>query len=254
MPPALYDWIIPVAAAPFVGSFLALVAVRLPAAEGVVRGRSHCRVCGHRLGVAELIPVASWVALKGRCGTCGAPIEPIYPVVELAAVGVAAWAALTVDGALLWVSILLGWTLLTLAAMDLRSMILADGLTLPLIAGGLATIAVIDPSLLPLHALAAVAGFALMAGIAFAYKRLRGRDGLGGGDAKLMAGAGAWTGLSGLGSVLLTGAVGALALALVSSALGRKRLRAASEIPFGAALAAGLWLTWLYGPLSFGGR
>jgi leader peptidase (prepilin peptidase)/N-methyltransferase len=90
-----------------------------------------------------------------------------------------------------------------------------------------------------------------MVGAAWSYRALRGREGLGFGDAKLMAAAGAWTGLEGVGTVLLYGAVLGLVLVGALRFWGRS-IDGETPIPFGAGLAAGLWLTWLYGPLLLG--
>ena len=250
-PPSPYDWLIPILVAPFIGSFLAVVAIRLPEGESIVAPRSHCPACGRTLRAIELVPIVSWVVLRNRCSSCGAAIGWFYPVMELAAVGVAVWASLVMEGALLWVTVALGWTLLALAAMDIRSLILADALTLPLIAAGLIVATVIDPTRLWWHGAGAAVGFALMVGVAFAYRSLRGRDGLGFGDAKLMAAAGAWAGLEGIGGVLLYAAASGLAFATLMRMRGQS-VNALTEIPLGAGIALGLWLVWLYGPLILG--
>ena len=248
MLPSPYDWLIPIVIAPFIGSFLGVLAVRLPAGEDVVTARSRCRHCGHKLRPWELVPVASWIALAGRCSACRAPIGSFHPAMELGALLVAVWAAVVTEGAPLWATIALGWALLALGAMDVRSLILADVVTLPLTAAGLLVIAVVNSPQIWLHAAGAMAGFALMIAVAFAYRKLRGREGLGFGDAKLMAAAGAWTGLEGLGSVLLYAVASGIAIATLMRMRG-ETVGAASEIPFGAGIALGLWLVWLYGPL-----
>jgi leader peptidase (prepilin peptidase)/N-methyltransferase len=247
MSPA-WDWILPLAWAPFFGSFLAVLAVRLPNGEDVVSARSHCRSCGKGIRVYDLIPVASWLALRGRCRDCGEPIGVIYPVVEIAAAIVVLWASFLLSGWLLWATIGLGWTLLALAAMDASSLVLSDALTIPLTLVGLIVVGTLAPSNLGLHAAAAAVGFAVMVGVAFVYCRVCAREGLGLGDAKLMAAAGAWTGIEGIGSVLLYGAAGGLCLAFVMQRLGHP-IHAETEIPFGAAIACGIWLVWLCGPL-----
>jgi leader peptidase (prepilin peptidase)/N-methyltransferase len=243
-----YGWVIPIVAAPFVGSFLSVLAVRLPEGEDVVASRSRCRTCGTALTPLELMPVLSWLAQGGKCRTCATPIGWHYPVIELAALGIAVWAAFTMQGALLWISVALGWTLLALAAMDLRALVLSDYLTLPLIATGLAVIAWLDIERVPNHLAAAALGGLLIVAVAWAYRRLRARDGLGMGDAKLMAAAGAWVGLEGLGAVMLYGVAVTLILVLVKSASGDK-VAAETAVPLGAGLAAGLWLVWLHGPI-----
>ncbi len=233
--------------APFVGSFLGTLAIRLPDGRGVVTGRSACPSCGATLGAASLVPLLSWALQRGRCTACAGPISVFYPAIELAALGIAIWAASVFSGWLLLASCGLGWGLLALAAIDARRLLLPDVLTLPLIPAGLAAIAAIRPEALLAHALAAGAGWAAFAAIGWLYRRLRGRSGLGLGDAKLLAGAGAWVGLAGLPSVVLLASVTALVWA-VASGLRHGSLRAGQVVPFGPFIALGLWITWLYGP------
>ncbi len=104
------DWLLPVLAAPFVGSFLGLLIARLPVGGAVVLGRSACLACRHPLGPADLVPILSWLLRRGRCRHCGVAISALYPLVELAALGLALWAAAMVSGWLLWASCALGWT------------------------------------------------------------------------------------------------------------------------------------------------
>lgn len=242
------DWILPAIAAPFVGSFLGLLVVRLPAGRPVVFGRSSCQDCGGILGFRDLIPLVSWLATGGRCRLCGTKLSAVYPVVECAAILVALWAASEVSGLLLAVSCGLGWCLLTLGAIDLRDRILPDLLTLPLIPAGLLAAFAFAPGRLADHAVGAAAGFAFLALVRWGYRALRSREGMGGGDAKLLAAAGAWLSWQALPSVVLIAAVAALTAALIGSWAGR-RLTAATEIPFGAFLGAAFWLVWLYGPI-----
>jgi leader peptidase (prepilin peptidase)/N-methyltransferase len=237
--------------APFIGSFLSVLVVRLPLGEGVVLGRSHCRSCDKTLGPAELIPLVSWAIQGGKCSACGASVSALYPSMEVATTAVAFWAIMTVPPELAIISVLLGWSLLTLAVMDARSFFLSDVLTLPLILVGLAVVWMIDPASLTTHLAATVVGFVLMTAVAWTYEKLRGREGLGLGDAKLMAGAGAWLGLSGLGSVLLIGVCVNAVILVVQRILGRD-IDHSTPVPLGTGLAAGMWLTWLYGPISLG--
>ncbi len=236
---------------PFVGSFLGLLADRLPRGDGVVWGRSRCEACGAALGALDLLPLLSWLLLRGRCRHCGARVGLFYPLIELGALAVAVWAALVMPDGLAWLGAGLGWTLLALAVIDTREFLLPDILTLPLIAAGLLAAWLMDLGQPLDHAIGAVAGFLILAAIAWLYRRLRGRDGLGLGDAKLFAAAGAWVSWAGLLSVLLWASILALVVALVTG-LRRGTLSPSMAVPFGPYLALGLWLTWLYGPLQFG--
>ncbi|HSR71896.1 MAG TPA: A24 family peptidase [Kiloniellales bacterium] len=251
---AEYHWLALLLVAPFVGSFLGLLIVRLPAGRPVVTGRSACEACGRVLGPAELVPVASWLMRRGRCAACGARLHWAYPAVEVAALGIAAWSLAVVPGWLAWPSAALGWALLVLAAIDARHLTLPDAVSLPLIAGGLILAGALDPARLPEHLIGAALGFLLVVGLRRVWLRLRGREAIGLGDARLLAAAGAWLGWAGLPSVILLAAgAGLLAwLALLPAARRRGEdawAAAARELPFGPFLAGAFWLVWLYGPL-----
>lgn len=249
---ALDWWLVLLIVAPFIGSFLSVLVVRLPKGEGVVVSRSRCRSCGGRLSPVELLPIVSWLVQGGKCRQCGARVGWVYPLLEVGAAVVVLWAmSAGLSGWLLGATCGLGWVLLALAAMDLRDFVLADVLTLPLAVAGLVVAYLLNGEAALWHLAGAVAGFALMVGVGAAYKQLRGREGLGFGDAKLMAAAGAWVGLVGLGTVLLYGSLLTLALAGILRQAGRD-VGNLTPLPFGAGLAAGLWLTWLYGPLLLG--
>lgn len=237
------------AAAPFVGSFLSVLTLRLPADKGWALGRSHCPSCGAQLGMADLIPLASYLVSRGHCRHCGDAIAPFYPAMELAALAVALWGVLSVPPTAAVPTAVLAWMLLGLSVIDIRDFILPDVLTLPLIAAGLGVTALLSPNLVLSHAAAAAAGALLMWGVAWAYRRLRGRDGLGLGDAKLFAAAGAWTGPMGLPSVLLIASASGLLAVLTASVATKRPLSSHTKIPLGPFLSLGIWLTWLYGPL-----
>lgn len=234
--------------APFIGSFLSVVVIRLVRGKSVVFGSSACDACGHTLGLFEILPLASYAALLGKCRHCGATIHPVHPAMEIGALAVAVWAVLTMGGWIIAATCVYGWMLLTLAAIDFRDGLLPDVLTFPLLAIGLGVSYAIDPGLLRDHAIGAVAGFVVFALLAFLYRRLRGREGMGLGDAKLLAAEGAWVGWIGLPTIILFAAVIGLVGALV---LARRKegLAATDRLPFGPALAFAGWLVWLYGPL-----
>jgi leader peptidase (prepilin peptidase) / N-methyltransferase len=241
--------VLAVAAAPFAGSFLGVLIARYPAWRGAATGRSQCPACGHRLGWRDLVPLLSYALSKGRCRHCGAPIGRFYPLLELAALAAALWAATVFSGVLLWATCGLGWSLLALAVIDWRHRQLPDALTLPLVLAGLALAYLDAPEELPDRALGAAIGYGTFAAIAWGYRRLRGRDGLGMGDAKLLAGGGAWLAWWGLPSVVLIAALAGLAWSLARAAAARRSPAWGEAIPFGPFLAAGFWLVWLYGPL-----
>jgi leader peptidase (prepilin peptidase)/N-methyltransferase len=162
---------------------------------------------------------------------------------------ITAWCVRVVPATyLLPCTVVLGWTLLTLSMIDAWVLRLPDALVFPLLALGLATFAGAGREWLD-HAIGAIAGFLVFAGIAWSFSRLRGHTGLGLGDAKLAAVAGAWLGWMSLPSIILLAAVGGLLTYLVA-ALRRGPTAWREPIPFGIPLSLAIWLTWLYGPIA----
>ena len=225
-----------------IGSFLNVVAWRLPRGEGVVAGRSHCPVCGHTLGALDLIPLLGYFFLKGRCRYCQAGISPRYPLVELATGGLfvlAFWQqGLSIGTPGLW------WfysVLLTVSLIDLDYRIIPDRLLLAgLPAAALLFFAPTSPGLVSLL-IGGAGGFLFLLAIV-----LISRGGMGGGDVKLAG----YLGLC-LGWKLLTvalffgfifgGVVGVYLL--IFRKKGRK-----DEVPFGPFLASGGTLAAVAGP------
>lgn len=228
----------PLVAAPFIAGFLSVLVTRLSAGRG------------------EPADFAAWtvsgIALPWRLPRdSGSKITPLTPVLGLGAMVVALWAVSTVPAAVAWWSCLLGWTLLALSAIDLRCWRLPNVLTYPLGGAGLLFAGVVVPERLGDHALGWVIGLAGIIVLNLAWRGLRGRDGLGWGDAKLLAAGGAWVGWAGLGGILFIAAVAAL-LAVLAFRLRGGAVTADTALPFGPALALGIWLGFLHGPLLIG--
>ncbi len=236
-----------------VGSFLGLVSVRLPAGEPFVGGRSRCGGCGRTLASWRLIPLVSFAASRGRCTACDAAIPWRYPLMECAAALIGVWAALTQPSAgAAALTALLGWQLLLIAVIDGEHFWLPDQLTLPLVATGLISAALLEPLALTDALIGAAIGFAGLWLLARIYRIVRGREGLGGGDPFLLAGGGAWVGWIGLPSVLLWAALAGLSLT-AARALTGQTVSGSDRLPFGVFLAVGVWLTWFWGPLGLAG-
>lgn len=246
-----FEWVYVVLVAPCVGSFLGALALRLPLGASVVVGRSRCDYCHETLGLRDLFPVVSWLTLRGRCRHCNVALGTFYPAIEIGAVAIAAWAAVETSGWLLWAGCFLGWVLLSLAVIDSRHFILPDELVLPLIPAGLMASWAIDPALLLHHLVGALAGYAAFSLTRAAYGRLRGREGLGLGDAKLMAAAGAWLSWQSLPGVVLIAVLIAVAGLAAGVLLGR-RYGPTDRLPFGTCICPAIWIVWMYGPLQFG--
>ena len=216
-----------------------------PPPPGIVVERSHCPHCKHQLSWYENIPVLSWVALGGKCRNCKAPISVQYPLVEL----------LTM---LLFVACVwrfgFGWQgfgaivftgfLVSMSGIDLRTQLLPDSLTLPLMWLGL--IAAADNLYFPIKpaVLGAAAGYASLWSVWWVFKQLTGKEGMGHGDFKLLAAIGAWTGLKGiLPTILLSSVVGAVIGSIWLVVKGRDK---ATPIPFGPYLAIAGWIVFFW--------
>ena len=227
-----------------VGSFLATILIRWPVGRSVIGGRSACDGCGAVLGPLELVPLVSWLVRRGRCRRCGAAIDARHVAIELAAALIGVVAALAHPLPLALVTAVFGWWLLLIAALDLEHQWLPDPLTLPLLALGLmAGWAGFGPPLAE-RALGAAIGGASLAAIAFLYRRVRGREGMGGGDPKMFGAIGAWLGAWNLPAILLGAGLLGLA-AMLAMRLRGEAVSATSRLPLGTLMALAAWPAWL---------
>ena len=222
------------------GSFLGTLVVRLPAGV-TLGGRSRCDGCRRRLGVAELVPLVSWIAVRGRCRGCTGAINAVHPIME-GGCALVAGAALAVAPD--WTGVagaVFGWLLLALALLDLRHFWLPDALVAPV--AGLGLLA--GPLPLADRAAGGVAGFVSLWVLAAGYRALRGREGMGRGDPKLFGAIGLWCGWQLLPIVALGACVVGLA-AVGIAALGGRSVTGATALPFGALLAIAAFPAWLW--------
>jgi leader peptidase (prepilin peptidase) / N-methyltransferase len=177
-----------------VGSFLNVCILRLPAKRSLVSPGSGCPHCGRSLRWYENLPIVSWIWLRARCAGCGHRISVMYPLVEVATAitFVAAWRAFGPTPLLATRLIFLS-ALIVLAVTDLRERLLPNAITLPGIIAGLVCSLVAPPG--PLSALlGVVVGGGLPFVVGEIYYRVRGIDGLGMGDVKMLAMIGAFLG------------------------------------------------------------
>lgn len=191
------------------GSFATMAIHRWPAEEDWVRKRSYCPACGHTLAVTQLTPLFSWLWQRGRCAYCQAAIPFRYPLMELAAAACAALSlvlyGISITSVLITVLLVL---LLIVVAVDIRHYIIPDQAQWGIAVTGLAQ-ATLDGRLMP-HALTALAAIGGGWVLAWAYRHIRHRDGLGMGDVKFFGAASCWLGPMGflpflcLGSILGT--------------------------------------------------
>ena len=194
-------------------------------------------------------------ALSTRLPSPQSPTRPTWrrwTAMGLASVLLGVWSGVAVDWPLAVIGAPLAVALLLIAVIDAEHFWLPNILTLPLGAAGLAASAFIGPGSFVDHLIGAVLGFAVLAGLAALYKRLRGRDGLGGGDARLLAAIGAWVGWAGLPSVVVWASLAGLSWVL-ARIVARRAPSLDTALPYGTYLAIGAWLTWLYGPLGRAG-
>lgn len=230
-----------------VGSFANVCIYRIPLHLSVVSPRSRCPRCERPIRALENIPVLSWVFLLGRCRGCREPISLRYPLVELA--NGLLWAGvLFAFGPTVRAACLLPFTtaLLILALVDYDVQILPDVITRPGIVLGLALAFVPAWPVRPVAALAAAAGgYAAFWGVAFAYRKTRGVDGLGQGDWKLAAMLGAWLGGQMLLFIVFAASVAGTVVGLVAARREQERLK--YRLAFGTFLALAALLALFVG-------
>jgi len=231
-----------------IGSFIGAALVRLPEGRSVLRGRSSCDSCGARLGPFELVPLLSFIMQRGCCRHCGAAIDPWQTAAEAggALVGVAAVLVAGDAWAMLWAA-LLGWQLLLLALLDLRHFWLPNRLVALLALSGLAHglwLYGTGADLLYEVLVGGALGFSGLTVVALTYRALRGRDGLGAGDAKLLGAIGLWIGPAGVIATLLGGSLVAI-LGAVGLLVAGRRVGAHTALPLGSALALAGWVVAL---------
>ena len=223
-----------------VGSFLGAALIRLPRGESVVSGRSRCDGCGRALSLAELVPIVSYLILRGRCRACRVRIDPWQFAAEAggALVGLACALAAR-DAAMLGIGLVLGWQLLLLGLLDLRHMWLPDRLVALLAVTGLVPAvlaAASDVRLLAGPLLGAALGFGLLWLAARFYRGWRGREGLGAGDPKLLGAIGLWLGPLGVVETLLGASLAGLA-AVAGLIVARRAPTGETALPLGTLLA-----------------
>ena len=218
-----------------------------PPPPGIVVERSHCPHCKTPLSWYENIPLFSWLVLRGKCRHCKAPISPQYPLVELLT-ALLAMASVWRFG-FGWQgfgAVLFSCYLVALSGIDLRTRLLPDQLTLPLMWLGL--IGSLDNLYMPAKPalLGAIAGYVSLWLVWWLFKQVTGKEGMGRGDFKLLAAIGAWVGLNGvLPTLLLSSVVGAVIGSIWLATQGRDR---ATPIPFGPYLAIAGWIVFFWGP------
>ena len=208
--------------------------------------RSQCPACDHKIKAIENIPIISYLFLKGKCKSCGVTISPQYPLVELFTAVLTtfivwkfgfSWQALG--------AVLLTWSLIALSGIDIKTHLLPDNITLPLLWLGIcfnlfSTFTDIKSSIY-----GAIFGYLALWTVFHLFKLVTGKEGMGYGDFKLLAALGAWLGWQSLPLIiLLSSAVGAVfGVVMIATKLHER----SQPIPFGPYLAVAGWIAMLYG-------
>ncbi|MES2300331.1 MAG: A24 family peptidase [Pseudomonadota bacterium] len=208
--------------------------------------RSACPHCGHQIGALENIPVLSYLALRGKCRACKAPISKRYPTIELATAALSAlliwkfgsgWAGLA--------TLVFAYLLIAMTAIDFDTQFLPDDLTYPLLWCGLLINIHGAFAPLPSAIIGAVAGYLTLWSVNYLYEQIKNTPGMGNGDFKLLAALGAWFGWTMLPTIiLLSSIVGSIVgISLIVFAKHKRDV----PIPFGPYLAGAGLIALLYG-------
>ncbi len=220
-----------------VGSFLNVCMYRLPRGESVVTPPSRCPSCGHRLRWFDNVPVLGWLVLRGRCRSCRTAISPRYPLVEVATAGFFLLQLWQVGWApLLAVRLLFVSAMIVLFVIDLQHRILPNVITLPGIVVGLVACLFFEPGWRS-SLIGVAAGGGVLWAIGEAYFRIRGEEGMGFGDVKMLAMIGAFLGWQLMLVTLLLASLAGSIIGGTMIAIDRGNMKYA--LPLGSFLALG---------------
>ena len=223
------------------GSFANVCIIRLPKDKGVVSGRSNCPKCKKQINWYDNIPIISYFILNGKCRKCKKPISFQYVVVELLSI-VSFVTIYLIYGfsftSLLLIILSLGFIIIFF--IDLKHFIIPDVITFPLMALGFikSFIPNLDP-LFPYYVLSLIGGvfgYGIIWGIIFFYKQVKKKEGMGLGDAKLLAVIGFWFGLDAVPFIIFLSST--IALISVAPDLIKKSKKMSTQIPFGPYIIA----------------
>ena len=252
-----------------IGSFLNVVILRLPAmmqqtwrsdcevfleiepAEKVEpltlsKPASHCPSCKTPIKPWHNIPIVSWLALRGKCNSCGTSISARYPLIELATALLSLTVAIQFEfGAALGLALLATWALIALTVIDADHQLLPDDITLPLLWLGLIANAFGIFTDLESAVWGAVFGYGSLWSVYWAFKLTTGKEGMGYGDFKLLAALGAWLGWQALPMIILMSSLVGAIIGIAMMALAK--LGRGQPMPFGPYLAIAGWLSLVFG-------
>lgn len=193
------------------GSFAATLCIRWPKGESIIKGRSHCDHCGKPLAAHELLPLLSFLIQHGKCTGCARPISLFNTLTELACAGLGLLAALFFIDYAAFAAALLFWLLVPLILLDWKHLWLPDALMVVLAVAGLLLGGLVSNLSVGDRLTGGLVGYAALQAIRLGFRQLRGVEGMGGGDPKLLGAIALWTGWQGLPViVMLASAIGLL--------------------------------------------
>lgn len=228
------------------GSFANVVIYRLPQEKSVVRPRSACTQCGAAIGWRDNVPVFSWVLLRGKCRSCKAPISARYPLVEILMAALfflqaqrhgASWTLLEM--------LFLTFGLVVISFIDLDHMIIPDQFSLSGVVLGLVGALINPDRAFADAAIGLLAGGGFLLAVAAIYAKVRGEEGLGGGDIKLLAWTGAVLGWKSVPFTILGGSIVGSVFGIAMSLRSGSGMK--TQLPFGPYLAGAALLFSLSG-------
>lgn len=232
-----------------IGSFLNVCIYRIPHNISIIKGRSFCPICKNKIKFYDNIPIISYILLKGKCRYCGAPISIQYPVVELI-IGIFSL-ALFIKYSLSYKYIfyfIFVSSLTVLSVIDISHQIIPDVITIPGMILGI-LYSVLDELGLFRAILGLLLGGGLLLLISLLYSSVRGREGMGGGDIKLMGMIGAWLGPRCIFPVIMIASVLGIVIGSFFLMMGKEGLK--KPIPFGPFLSFGALLYLFVPQISF---
>jgi len=207
---------------------------------------SHCPICKYKIGLLDNIPILSYLLLKGKCRNCQAKISLRYPLIELLTAILSVITAIHFGKEIVVIpALILTWSLIALAWIDIDEQILPDDITLPLLWAGLLLNIQGYFCPLPQAILGAAIGYLSLWSLYWAFKLITGKEGMGYGDFKLMAMLGAWMGLNSLLPIMLFSSLVGAVVGITLIAL--KKQERDNPIPFGPFIAAAGWITFIWG-------
>jgi leader peptidase (prepilin peptidase)/N-methyltransferase len=220
------------------GSFLNVCIHRIPVKESIISPPSRCPQCGKRIRFYDNIPVISYIILRGRCRDCGRPISVRYPLVE----GIAGLLSITLFlkhnlSYQYFIFLIFSASLVVISFIDLRHQIIPDAVSLPGILAGFIISLIFAHITWYDSLIGIIAGGGVLYLVAFLFELITGKEGMGGGDIKLLAMIGAWMGWRALPFIILLSSLTGIFIGGVSLLISRQGLHA--RIPFGPFLALG---------------